>query len=85
MNLASPDAAARVVRHLKEVGLPTTMQEIPGERPTAERLMEAIAQDKKVKGGKLTFILTRGIGESFIADDVPASEVVRFLEEKLGL
>jgi 3-dehydroquinate synthase len=52
--------------------------------PSAERLMDAIAQDKKVKGGKLTFILTRGIGESFIADDVPASEVVRFLEEKLA-
>jgi 3-dehydroquinate synthase len=84
MNLASPDAAARVIRHLKEVGLPTTMQEIPGDLPPAEKLMDAIAQDKKVKGGKLTFILTRGIGESFIADDVPASEVVRFLEEKLA-
>lgn len=83
MNLASPDAAHRVVRHLKEVGLPTTMQEIPGGLPPAEKLMEAIAQDKKVKGGKLTFILTRGIGQSFIADDVPASEVILFLEEKL--
>ena len=83
MNLASPDAATRVIGHLKDVGLPTTMQEIPGELPPAEKLMEAIAQDKKVKGGKLTFILTRGIGQSFIADDVPASEVTRFLEEKL--
>jgi 3-dehydroquinate synthase len=83
MNLASPDAGARVIRHLKEVGLPTTMQEIPGDLPPAEKLMEAIAQDKKVKGGKLTFILTRDIGQSFIADDVPASEVTLFLKEKL--
>ena len=45
-------------------------------------LMDAIAQDKKVKGGKLTFILTRGIGQSFLADDVPASEVLSFLREK---
>ena len=59
------------------------MGEIPGDLPPAEKLMDAIAQDKKVKGGKLTFILTRGIGQSFIADDVPASEVMRFLEEKL--
>ncbi len=44
--------------------------------------MEAIAQDKKVKSGQLTFILTRDIGQSFIADDVPASEVERFLQEK---
>ncbi|WEX89316.1 3-dehydroquinate synthase [Sinorhizobium garamanticum] len=82
MNLASPDDARRVETHLKAVGLPTRMADIPGSLPPAERLMDAIAQDKKVKGGKLTFILTRGIGQSFVADDVPASEVLSFLKEK---
>ncbi|AFL53609.1 3-dehydroquinate synthase [Sinorhizobium fredii] len=82
MNLASPDDARRVEAHLAAVGLPTLMADIPGDLPPAERLMEAIAQDKKVKGGKLTFILTRGIGQSFVADDVPASEVLGFLKEK---
>ncbi|NNG70761.1 3-dehydroquinate synthase [Rhizobium laguerreae] len=82
MNLASPDDARRVERHLKEVGLPTRISDIPGDLPPAEKLMDAIAQDKKVKGGKLTFILTRGIGQSFVADDVPASEVISFLQEK---
>lgn len=82
MNLASPDDARRVEAHLKAVGLPTRMSEIPGTLPPADMLMDAIAQDKKVKGGKLTFILTRGIGQSFVADDVPASEVISFLKEK---
>ncbi|MDC9834760.1 3-dehydroquinate synthase [Rhizobium binxianense] len=82
MNLASPDDARRVEQHLKAVGLPTRMADIPGELPPAETLMDAIAQDKKVKSGKLTFILTRGIGQSFVADDVPASEVISFLREK---
>jgi len=82
MNLASPDDAKRVEKHLKEVGLPTRMSDIPGDLPPAERLMEAMAQDKKVKNGKFTFILTRGIGQSFIADDVPQSEVLSFLKEK---
>ncbi|MBY5532386.1 3-dehydroquinate synthase [Rhizobium leguminosarum] len=82
MNLASPDDARRVERHLKEVGLPTRMSDIPGELPPAETLMDAIAQDKKVKSGKLTFILTRGVGQSFVADDVPASEVISFLQGK---
>ena len=81
MNLASPDLADRVEAHLKAVGLPTRMDQIPGELPPTEVLMDAIAQDKKVKSGRLTFILTRGLGQSFVADDVPASEVQRFIEE----
>lgn len=82
MNLASADDETRVEAHLRAVGLPTRMSEIPGTLPPAERLMDAIAQDKKVKGGKLTFILTKGIGQSFVADDVPSSEVLSFLREK---
>ncbi|MFN3635995.1 MAG: 3-dehydroquinate synthase [Rhizobium rhizophilum] len=81
MNLASPDLADRVEAHLKVVGLPTRMDQIPGELPPTEVLMDAIAQDKKVKSGQLTFILTRGLGQSFVADDVPTSEVQRFIEE----
>ncbi|MCW5709825.1 3-dehydroquinate synthase [Shinella sp.] len=83
MNLASPDDGKRVEAHLREVGLPTAMDQIPGGLPPAEVLMDAIAQDKKVKGGRLTFILTRGVGQSFVADDVPQSEVIAFLKEKL--
>jgi len=84
LNLASPDDAARVERHLKEVGLPTKISDIEGALPPSEVLMDAIAQDKKVKSGKLTFILTRGIGQAFVADDVPSSEVLSFLREKQG-
>ena len=82
LNLASPDDAARVSAHLQAVGLPVSMRDIPGGLPPVETLMDAIAQDKKVKSGKLTFILTHGIGQSFVADDVPASEVISFLTEK---
>jgi 3-dehydroquinate synthase len=83
MNLCSPDDAARVERHLREVGLPWRMDDIPGELPGAERFLDYIAQDKKVSRGALTFILTRGIGQSFVARDVPASEVLSFLRERL--
>ncbi len=44
--------------------------------------MGFIAQDKKVARGTLTFILTRGIGQSFIAKDVPPSAVEGFLEQE---
>ncbi len=76
--------AERVERHLAAVGLPTQVRAVPGGVPNADRLMELIAQDKKVKRGKLTFILVRGIGASFIAPDVDAAEVRAFLAEKLA-
>lgn len=83
LNLASQDDAARVEAHLKAVGLPTRVADIPGELPGPEKLFDYITQDKKVSRGALTFILTRGIGQSFIAKDVPASEVVAFLRDSL--
>lgn len=79
LNLASPDDAERVEAHLRAVGLPSRMADIPGELPDAEALLGFIAQDKKVSRGALTFILTRGIGQAFIAKDVPPSEVLSFL------
>ena len=46
--------------------------------------MDLIAQDKKVKRGKLTFILSRGIGQAFIANDVDPAQVRAFLAETLS-
>jgi 3-dehydroquinate synthase len=82
MNLASQDDARRVEAHFRQVGLPVSISDIPGELPSAEKLMDYIAQDKKVARGALTFILTRGIGQGFIAKDVPPSAVLSFLQEK---
>ncbi len=83
LGLISEDIAARVEAHLKAVGLPVSMKEIAG-LPSAEVLMSYIAQDKKVSRGSLTFILTRGLGQSFIAKDVNAADVEAFLQEKLA-
>ena len=71
----------RVVKHLKRAGLPTHSSEIPGTLPPKERLLELMRQDKKAVGGKLTFILARSIGETFIAKNVAESDVLSFLKQ----
>jgi 3-dehydroquinate synthase len=76
--------AGRVTAHLAAVGLPTQVKDIAGGVPALETLMNLIAQDKKVKRGKLAFILARGIGAAFVAHDIDAAEVESFLAEKLG-
>jgi 3-dehydroquinate synthase len=76
--------AERVERHLAAVGLPIDISSVPGGVPSTDRLMDLIAQDKKVKRGNLTFILARGIGASFIAPDVDAADVRAFLVQQLA-
>jgi 3-dehydroquinate synthetase len=78
-----PDAVATVTRHLAGAGLPVKPADVEGGVPDADRLMELMAQDKKVKRGKLTFILLRDIGDAYIADEVDPALVRAFLAEKL--
>ncbi|HZB61505.1 MAG TPA: 3-dehydroquinate synthase [Microvirga sp.] len=80
-----PEAdAARVEAHFASAGLPTRLAQVPGGFGTAEDLVEAMAQDKKVKGGALTFILARGIGRSFIAPGIEAGKVRNFLAGEIA-
>jgi 3-dehydroquinate synthase len=83
LGLTTPAVAERVEAHLKRVGLPTRIADIPGEVGTPEDLLTAIRQDKKVARGRLTFILVRGIGEAFVAKDVDPDAVLAFLAEEI--
>ena len=76
--------AARARAHLAGVGLPTQLKHVPGGVPGFDVLMDLISQDKKVKRGKLTFILVRGIGQAFVENDVSAAEVRAFLADKFS-
>jgi 3-dehydroquinate synthase len=80
--------AARIERHLVEAGLPTRLQDIAGFAQEgladADALMALMAQDKKVKRGKLTFILLEAVGRAVIAKDVEPAPVRDFLNEKLA-
>jgi 3-dehydroquinate synthetase len=76
--------AGRVESHLRAAGLPTRMHEIPGLDAAPEAILAAMRQDKKVERGRLTFILAKGIGESFIAKDVAEARVRDFLSDELA-
>lgn len=67
--------ADRIERHLRAVGLPAAIADISGPRATPDVLLEHMAHDKKVKDGKLTFILARGIGSAFVTRDVEIDAV----------
>jgi shikimate kinase/3-dehydroquinate synthase len=84
LGLCSGQDAVRVEAHLKAVGLPTRMRDIPGFDAGAGDILTAMRQDKKAERGRLTFILARGIGESFVARDVDEANVSAFLARELA-
>lgn len=75
LGLCPKEDADRLTRHLKSVGLPSAISDIAGPRPAVDALLAAMSHDKKVKDGKLTFILTRGLGRAFVTSDVPLDAV----------
>jgi 3-dehydroquinate synthase len=78
-------SAERARNHLASAGLPTQIKDIAGnEWPQAEALLRLMAQDKKVRAGQLTLILSRGIGRAFATRDVAAATVREFLARHIG-
>jgi 3-dehydroquinate synthase len=71
----------RVANHLKRAGLPTHTSDILGTLPSNPELINLMRQDKKAVGGKLTFILAKSIGETFIAKNVDEKSVLEFLNK----
>ena len=88
LNMLPAFEAARVQHHLASIGLPTRLQDIAGFQQEgladADALMALMAQDKKVKRGRLTFILLEKIGKAVIANDVDPPTVRDFLQTKLA-
>jgi len=80
----APGTSERVTAHFAAVGLPTRIGEIPGARPDVPALMRLMGQDKKVRRGKLTFILARAIGEAYVAYDVAPERVSAFLAAEIA-
>jgi 3-dehydroquinate synthase len=85
LGLCPPGTAARVSAHLDAIDLPTRIRQIPGQkRPELDQLMTLMSQDKKVRDGRMTFILVRDIGEAFISRDIERAQVEAFLTEEIA-
>ena len=82
LGLCGGQDASRATAAIAAAGLPTKIADLAAGPFAADALVGHMAQDKKAEGGKLTFILARGIGQAFVAKDVDAGEVRRFLIEE---
>jgi 3-dehydroquinate synthase len=79
--LCPPDDAERARRHLAAAGLPVSLPQA-GIDASGERLVQHMMHDKKKQGGRLPFILVRGIGGAFVDKQVELSKVQEFLDRQ---
>mgnify|MGYP006272121283 CR=1 FL=1 len=84
MGLCAQEVPERVAAHFAGMGLKRRLADIPGELPDADGLIRLMGQDKKVRQGRLTFILARGIGAAFVTREADLSAVRAVLEEALA-
>ena len=76
--LCGADEAERVAAHVEAAGHGVVLRGFG-----AKRLVERMAGDKKASGGRVPFVLTRGIGKAFVDRSVELGEVEAFLEREL--
>jgi len=70
MNLCQSDTADRLRRLIELCGLPVVAPKCP-----ASLMLEAMAMDKKVIGGRMRFVLAKRIGEVSVESDVPQGKL----------
>lgn len=71
--------ADRVAAHLRQSGLPDGLA-AAGVRADGQTLVAHMTHDKKMAGGRLPFILTRGIGQSYVDKNIALTDVAAFLD-----
>ena len=74
----------KLEQHLIEIGLPTRAALVDGLVTDVDRLLESMRHDKKVKDGKMVFVVSEGVGNAALKDDVPEKTVRDVLVQSLG-
>jgi shikimate kinase/3-dehydroquinate synthase len=72
--------AERVEAHLRATGMPYALGSL-GRRFSATGLIRHMQSDKKMRDGRLAFVLVRGIGAAFTSRDVPPEAVASVLRD----
>ena len=84
MNLCSQKEAKRCIELISKFNLPTKLKDIKGIKISSKKLLDKFYLDKKVKNGKISLILSNGIGSALIKNDVNERTLNKFLNELIN-
>ncbi len=84
LGLMQASEAARLRAHLEAVGLPTDSP-LLHQPQASKKMLELMAQDKKVKQGKKVFILAEAIGKAFVYDQTSQAQLETLFNQHKNL
>ncbi len=79
IGLCAAQDAARVKKHLDQASLPSSLSKA-AISASGSKLVNHMRHDKKMNGGQLPFILSRGIGQAQVESSVDLESVAQFLD-----
>jgi len=80
--LCPVEDAARIGAHLRSVGLPDGLA-AAGITASGATLVDHMRHDKKMAGGSLPFLLSRGIGATYLDSAVDLANVAQYLDRQI--
>ena len=80
LGVCPPGRAARLAAHLRACGMVAELGAL-GREFAASRLVGRMQRDKKMRDGRLGFVLARDVGEAFTSRDVPPDAVLAVLRD----
>ena len=84
LGFCAASTTKRVRSHFEFVGLPTALPSLDGHVWRADRLLEHMSRDKKIRNGRQMLILARGIGKAFAYEQATESEILEVLQTYVG-
>jgi 3-dehydroquinate synthetase len=72
-----------VANLFEKFNLPTSFNNFKNLSLSSAKLIERFKFDKKNKQNQLTFILNKGIGKSFIHNNVDINDLTQFLDKEI--
>ena len=83
LNFCPREDTQKVINFFQKIKLPTSLSDIKNLSFSVPEMIEKFKYDKKNRQNKLTFILNKKIGESFVEYNMDIDVLVKFLNEEI--
>ena len=80
LGFCAPEDTAKCKAHLRAVGLPAGQADLAAGNSVPSKLIAHMKHDKKMRDGRMYFILVNAIGDAFVSGDVPPDAVETLLQ-----